>query len=148
MQVEYFGITDEVDECGHCGKQGLRKAVMLFVLDAEGNREELIYFGTTCAARALNLRNSQVMRAAEDAERTRQEKIRRLTLQLTDMDPMGRFPMETRRVWGAATRNGGTVAVEGVDYGPKCGEGRMFLGFATAIVAEWKRQLAFLTNGK
>lgn len=148
LKVEYFGITDEVDSCDHCGKQGLKKAVMLFLLDAEGNREELVYYGTTCAARVLNLRNAQITRAAEDAERKRQSEIKRLTFCLTHMDSMGRFPTEVRRMWTNATRAGQAVMVDGVAYGAECGEGRMFFGFAAAIVREWGKELAFLTNGK
>ncbi len=144
MRVSYHGITDEVDECGHCGKQGLKKAVMLFILDADGNRDELEYWGTTCAAQALNLRTAQVTRFAGEAERKRQARIAHLTLILGDMDPMGRFPHEVRRLWWKAVRHGRDLEVNGATYGPNESEGFQFLGYATAQVAAWTAELATL----
>lgn len=47
------GITDETDTCEVCGKVELRRVVMLAVLDADGNTEEIIYAGTSCTARKL-----------------------------------------------------------------------------------------------
>lgn len=47
------GITDDTDTCELCGKVELRRVVMLAVLDADGNTEEIVYAGTTCAARKL-----------------------------------------------------------------------------------------------
>jgi hypothetical protein len=50
------GITDDTDTCEICGKVELRRVVMLAALDADGNTEEIVYAGTTCAARALSKR--------------------------------------------------------------------------------------------
>lgn len=61
------GITDETDTCEVCGKIDLRRVVMLAVLDADGNTEEIIYAGTTCAARKLAQRGTRV-RAARVAD--------------------------------------------------------------------------------
>jgi len=49
----YIGITDECVECQCCGKTGLRSTVILAVLDADQNAEDVTYYGSTCAARAL-----------------------------------------------------------------------------------------------
>ena len=57
------GITDDTDTCEHCGKADLNRVVMLAVLDADGNAEEIVYFGTTCAARALAKRGTRVTAA-------------------------------------------------------------------------------------
>lgn len=47
------GMTDDTDTCEICGKIELRRVVMLAVLDVDGNTEEIIYAGTTCASRKL-----------------------------------------------------------------------------------------------
>lgn len=54
------GVTDETDTCEVCGKVELRRVVMLAVLDADGNTEEILYAGTTCAARKLAKRGTRV----------------------------------------------------------------------------------------
>lgn len=48
------GITDETDTCEVCGKVELKRVIMLGVLDADGNQEDIIYAGSTCAARKLS----------------------------------------------------------------------------------------------
>lgn len=53
-QYRWLGVTDESTECEKCGKTELRSTVLLLPLDEEGNPEaEPVYFGSTCAARAL-----------------------------------------------------------------------------------------------
>jgi len=49
----YIGVTDECVVCQRCGKTGLRSTVILAVLDADQNAEDVTYYGSTCAARAL-----------------------------------------------------------------------------------------------
>jgi hypothetical protein len=51
----YVGVTDECVVCQKCGKPNLRSTVVLAFLDADGNEEEYTYYGSTCAARALNV---------------------------------------------------------------------------------------------
>lgn len=53
------GTTDDTDTCEVCGKIELRSVVMLMALDADGNADELIYAGTTCAARLLAKRGTR-----------------------------------------------------------------------------------------
>lgn len=55
-KFRYIGITDECVECQQCGKAELRSTVVLAVLDADGNTEDVTYYGSTCAAKALGLR--------------------------------------------------------------------------------------------
>lgn len=157
MRVRYFGITDEISECGHCGRRGLKKTVMLFVLDADGNAEELSYFGTACAARALGTTAARVKRQAEDAERKRQAEIKRLKLWLSTPDITGRTLQMVRVKWNGAVRSVGTpegvvmrgsVEVDGVTYGPSEGEGRGFIGFARAQEAAYQRELDALLAGR
>jgi hypothetical protein len=52
----YLGTTDHMQECERCGRVDLRATVALAVLDADGNTEDVTYYGSTCAARALGVR--------------------------------------------------------------------------------------------
>jgi len=52
----YIGITDECIVCEHCGKAGLKSTVVLACLDADGNPEDVTYYGSTCAAKALGIK--------------------------------------------------------------------------------------------
>jgi len=54
-QFRYIGITDECVVCQKCGKPNLRSTVVLAWLDEDGNDGEYTYYGSTCAARALNV---------------------------------------------------------------------------------------------
>jgi hypothetical protein len=56
----YIGVTDECIECQKCGKADLKSTVVLAILDADGNPEEVTYYGSTCAARALSARGMRV----------------------------------------------------------------------------------------
>lgn len=49
----YIGVTDEQTVCDHCGKAELAKTIVLALLDADGNQETVVHYGSTCAARAL-----------------------------------------------------------------------------------------------
>jgi hypothetical protein len=60
MKVRYIGATDECVECQKCGKADLKATVILGILDADGNIEEVTYYGSTCAARALAERGHSV----------------------------------------------------------------------------------------
>lgn len=53
----YLGVTDDCTECEKCGKVELRSTVVLQPLDVDGNPDgDPVYFGSTCAARALSVR--------------------------------------------------------------------------------------------
>lgn len=148
LRVEYFGITDECDTCECCGKTGLKKSVMLFILDADGNRDELSYYGTTCAAKALSVRSSQVTKMADEANRERLRKLDRIRFWLTDLDPMERHTVEARRLWTTATRAGVRIDVNGVTYGPNEPDGFKFLGFSAAMERVWEEELRILQDGQ
>lgn len=70
----YIGITDECVECQKCGKTELRSTVVLAVLDADGNTEDVTYYGSTCAARALSIKGGG--RAVLQSARWAHEKLR------------------------------------------------------------------------
>jgi hypothetical protein len=81
-KFRYLGVTDECVECQRCGKVDLKATIVLAVLDTDGNEEEITYFGSTCAARALAIKGGgraalqyartahhQTLTAAQDARR-------------------------------------------------------------------------------
>jgi hypothetical protein len=79
----YIGITDECVECQCCGKSGLRSTVILAVLDADQNTEDVTYYGSTCAARALAVKGGsravlQSARWAHDKTLSNAEDARRM----------------------------------------------------------------------
>lgn len=65
------GVSDDTDTCEVCGKSELRSVIMLAVLDVDGETGELIYAGSTCAARMIAQRGKRVtatrVRYAADA---------------------------------------------------------------------------------
>ncbi|MEU5524727.1 hypothetical protein ABZ759_29705 [Streptomyces sp. NPDC047860] len=58
------GIVDDITECGCCGRRGLKRTVALMPLDADGNEdgtaEDVVYYGTSCAATALSWTQGKV----------------------------------------------------------------------------------------
>jgi len=64
-----LGTSDEVTSCDCCGKVGLKSTVALVELDADGSESEPLYFGCTCAARAMRREVKEVRREVADADR-------------------------------------------------------------------------------
>lgn len=75
MNFRYYGTCDDIQECQHCGRTELKKTVMLQMLDADGNPEELTYYGTSCAARALGVKAAAVTRLAIEADTRRADAL-------------------------------------------------------------------------
>lgn len=144
FRVEYFGITDECDTCECCGRTNLKKAVMLFVLDEDGNRDELVYYGTTCAAKALNVRASQVTKLAEEANRERLRKLDRLARVLTDTYSNGRYLVQARTEFNLNASRGLMSVVNGVEYGPNAPEGFRMQAYSAAREAQLRAELSLL----
>lgn len=144
LRVEYFGITDENDTCGCCGKTNLKKAVMLFILDEDGNRDELVYYGTTCAAKALSVRPTQVTKMAEEANRDRLMKLDRLSYILADTYSHGSYLVRARDEFNRNASQGRMSVVNGVEYGPNAPEGFRFQAYNTARENQWVDELALL----
>lgn len=71
------GITDERTQCDCCGLSGLKRTVALMPLDADGNEngtaDDVAYYGTSCAAKALGWRQGKVTSAALTAQHKRNE---------------------------------------------------------------------------
>ena len=74
----YVGITDECVQCEKCGKAELKSTVVLSILDADGNHTDYVYYGSTCAARALKIKGGgrAVLAAARGAMSTLRDMAR------------------------------------------------------------------------
>ena len=74
----FIGTTDDTTTCDQCGKAELRSTIILALLDADGNVAETVYYGSTCAARALTARTgrrhtgAKVLDEARAAQRLRE----------------------------------------------------------------------------
>lgn len=78
--ARYIGTTDDTTACEHCGRVDLKMTVVLELLDAEGNGAgEVVYYGSTCAARALAPRGirTTAARVRFDAEVANRQTIER-----------------------------------------------------------------------
>lgn len=65
-----LGTTDDVTDCGRCGKPDLRGTVVIAWLDVDGNTDgDCSYWGSTCAARHLGTRATTIRTAAQRADR-------------------------------------------------------------------------------
>ena len=70
------GTTDDVTECGLCGKVELKGTAMLLPLDADGNADgEINYFGTSCAAKAAGWTVKEVRAGIKRAADEKRAKI-------------------------------------------------------------------------
>jgi hypothetical protein len=77
VAFRFIGTTDDTTTCEHCGREQLKSTIILATLDADGNRDGEVYYGSTCAARAIKaqygvkMTAAQVRDAAASAERVR-----------------------------------------------------------------------------
>ena len=65
LRYRFLGTTDDVLQCAHCGRSDLALTVILEILDEDGNVDDVTYFGTTCAARAISGRIGTKVTAAD-----------------------------------------------------------------------------------
>lgn len=66
--MKFLGNTDEVTSCDCCGRTGLKSTVALESEAADGGT---VYYGVTCAARALGRTAKEVRSEARDADRAK-----------------------------------------------------------------------------
>jgi hypothetical protein len=71
-----LGTTDDVTECEHCGRTELRGTIRLGILDADGNVEDVTYFGAVCGARAAGWTTKDIRKQATAADRAAAEAAR------------------------------------------------------------------------
>jgi hypothetical protein len=71
-----LGTTDDVTECEHCGRTELKGTIRLGVLDADGNAEDVTYFGAVCGARAAGWTTKEIRKQATAADRAAAEAAR------------------------------------------------------------------------
>ncbi|MFJ4748881.1 hypothetical protein [Streptomyces albogriseolus] len=72
------GIVDDFTECDCCGRRRLKRTVALMPLSTEGNEdgtvEDVVYYGTSCAATALGWTRGKVAAAASAAQADRDQR--------------------------------------------------------------------------
>jgi hypothetical protein len=68
-----LGTTDDVTECEHCGRTELKGTIRLGILDADGNVEDVTYFGAVCGAKAAGWTTKDIRKAATAADRAAAE---------------------------------------------------------------------------
>lgn len=72
------GTTDDVLECGLCGRTDLKKTVIMVELDDDGNEfGRPLYFGTECAANASGWTAKEVRTQARTADHEAKEAARK-----------------------------------------------------------------------
>ncbi|MGW5657184.1 hypothetical protein [Streptomyces humi] len=134
-----LGVTDDVTECGCCGRRGLRRTVALMPLDADGNEdgtaEDVAFYGTSCAAATLGWTHGKVTDAAHAAQGERNQRDAYARRMISLYAPVEFAPVrEKARVFygrNASLRHTGVKATEEV----------------ARLLAEARRTLADTTTG-
>jgi hypothetical protein len=67
------GTTDEVTECELCGRIDLKGTIVLATLDADGNEEDIVYYGASCGAKAAKWTTKEIRTEAKVADRKARE---------------------------------------------------------------------------
>lgn len=73
--------TSEQENCECCGRDGLKRTIVLARMDADGNTVEVLRFGRDCAAKATKLRRtgaameSLAVAAQAEADRAERERV-------------------------------------------------------------------------
>lgn len=120
----FIGTTDDVLTCGHCGRTDLTHTLILSVLDSEGNAEDVIHLGSTCAVNYLRGRgvrttaarvnrearaaDAAAVRARMEADHAEQMARRDEVLRSRGIDPATATPREClaalHEVWFTTSR--------------------------------------------
>lgn len=82
------GTTDDVTTCQICGKPELKGTVVLDILDADGNTEDVTYAGTTCAAKITGSKATSIKNAAAAADYRRTRALENARQQLSWWEPI------------------------------------------------------------
>lgn len=72
------GFTDDVTECGHCGRVDLKGTVRMESISAENESDGEMYMGVVCAARMTGRKAGEIRTEANRADRARSEAARAL----------------------------------------------------------------------
>ncbi len=81
-----LGTTDEVTTCDLCGRPELKGTVRLAELDADGNVEGIVYYGSSCGAKAAGWTTKDITKAAKAADRAEAEAERAERYRLAEIE--------------------------------------------------------------
>ena len=70
--LQIIGITDEITECGRCGKYNLKKIIV--IEDTETG--SINYYGSECASMLLHFDKKTIATLAKKAKKEQEEKVR------------------------------------------------------------------------
>lgn len=93
-----YGTTDDVTTCQWCFKPDLKGTVMIQPLDLDGNPGELIYAGSTCAAKLLaeqygvKTTGRKLLDLARGADRKRREAVEHSRAMVAYYEPFEQLP--------------------------------------------------------
>lgn len=62
------GTTQDVTTCENCGRDHLRKTVVIAFCDADGNEEGIGYYGVVCASKVSKQSTENVLKGIKAAE--------------------------------------------------------------------------------
>lgn len=136
----YLGVTDACTYCEQCGKPNLKSTIVLQPLDEDGNHDgDPVYFGSTCAARALAVRGGsravlQSARAGHHDTLTNAKDARRM-LALYGLPEAGELTSDQLRQ-GVETYRRYNRAVTGEDFARVLGRVRDFVTRKRAAIAQ------------
>lgn len=94
------GVTDDVTTCECCGKQNLKRTVMLVALDADGNAHgEPTHYGVNCAGRALSIRGGKARVEGAISSLVADEQERQRRARIADLDASGAIVLWRNRCY-------------------------------------------------
>jgi hypothetical protein len=104
------GTTDDITDCDHCGKTGLKSTVILRFLDADGNDDGERYVGVVCAGKILSHGRAnprlaaRILREAQAADHRKAEAVKFSREMLEFFDAAGPTMNERLGAYVAANR--------------------------------------------
>jgi hypothetical protein len=102
-----LGITGDVTKCECCGRDDLKRTVILGILDADRNVVDVTHYGSNCAAKATKFRSTGkgIESLAEQAQR---EADRAASQRIVEVNVNDVFP-DLLWVVESIGQNGGSV---------------------------------------
>lgn len=73
--LKAFGTTTEYTTCDNCGREDLKKTIIMDTVDADGNRDgNESHFGVVCAAKLSGRTEKEIKEEVKEIEKAQSEK--------------------------------------------------------------------------